>query len=96
MVSPNKIDRSLGPVFAGIDWASGGESRTIVYIAQCTDMETPIFRTLSVLKIEGITDIHKISRMVINQLKAYEPDFGVMTQVAMRLESRTWKRNLGI
>ena len=41
-------------------------------------METPVFRLLSLLKIEGITDMHKISRMVINQIKAYEPDFGVM------------------
>ena len=78
LVSPTKIDRSLGPVFAGIDWAAGGASRTVVYIAQCTDMQTPVFRLLALLKIDGITDMHKISRMVINQIKAYEPDFGVM------------------
>ena len=78
LVSPTRIDRSLGPVFAGIDWAAGGASRTVVYIAQCTDMQTPVFRLLALLKIDGITDMHKISRMVINQIKAYEPDFGVM------------------
>ena len=78
LVSPTKIDRSLGPVVAGIDWASGGSSRTVVYIAQCVDDKTPVFRLVSLLKIEGITDIHKISTMVINQLNAYDPDFGCM------------------
>ena len=71
-----KQQRNLGPVIAGIDWASGGASSTVVFIAQYIDINIPISRAISITKIDD-HDIHRISQKVKNLINAYEPDFGI-------------------
>ena len=71
------LDRTRGPVIAGIDWGGGGASDTVVWIDQVVNSEIPIFETLDIIRINDTQDVQEIADRVVRILKEYEPDKGV-------------------
>ena len=72
LTKADDVNYDLGPVIIGIDW--GGGSKTIIWIWQCIDVKSLIFKLLWVERVDtGDTD--EQWEIVKNLCDAYEPDF---------------------
>ena len=80
-LAAESIDRKAGPVVAGIDWAAGGKSDTVVIVCQYVDRVLPVSRCVHVTRIDpDLKDVHEISRRVRRVLREYAPDLTVQDQ----------------
>lgn len=69
----NLIDKSKGPILAGIDLGGGNKAYTIIWIIQRLHPTAPIFKTIYVRRIKE-KDVEKQADMLIDLINAYEVD----------------------
>ena len=73
MPSPTDIDRSVGPLYCGIDLAQGGQAVTVITIAQYIDKNPAKLHIMHATKSEEWrTD--ELAQFLIDTLHDYEPD----------------------
>ena len=73
LVPATSIDKTKGPILAGIDLGGGNKAYTIIWIAQRIHPTAPIFKTLYVRRIKE-KDVEKQADMLISLINAYEVD----------------------
>lgn len=66
------VDYEAGPVIIGIDWGGGG--KTIVWVWQCINDVSPIFKLLWAEKVET-NDTKEQTEICFNLIDAYNADF---------------------
>jgi len=71
LTKADDVDFEAGVVIIGIDWGGGG--KTIVWIWQCTNEDTPIFKLLWVEKVET-NDTKEQERICFELIDAYQAD----------------------
>ena len=71
LTKADDVDHKAGDVIIGIDWGGGG--KTILWIWQCIDETSPIFKLLWVEKVET-NDTKEQEQICINLIDAYEAD----------------------
>lgn len=70
---PDKVNRSLGKLYASTDWGGGTNAFTVPLITQCIHPSAPIFRVLYISRIDE-KDVEKQADQFINLCDAYEVD----------------------
>jgi hypothetical protein len=77
LIPGNRVDKSKGQVFMGVDWGGGDKSFTVPWIWQCLNEKIPIFKVLYTSKIEE-TSIEKQVQMISKLIEDYNVDQVVM------------------
>jgi len=71
LTSADDVDHKAGDIIIGIDWGGGG--KTILWIWQCIDEQSPTFKLLWVEKIET-NDTKEQEEICFNLIDAYSAD----------------------
>lgn len=77
LLSPDEIDKNMGPLFLGVDWGGGKNAYTVPWIWQCIDDIVPRFRLVYVSKIT-VPSTEKQADMISELIDRYEIKQAVM------------------
>ena len=71
-LSPSQINRDIGPLYATIDWASGGDAYTVLTITQRNKDDN----TLRIIHLEKYddSDVSGLGRKISDRMYEYTPD----------------------
>lgn len=77
ILKPAEVDKSLGPLYLGVDWGGGTNAFTVVWIWQLVDKTVPQFRLIYVEQINE-KSTEKQADTIANLVDAYNVEQGVM------------------
>ncbi len=96
LLRPEEVDKSLGPLYLGVDWGGGTNAFTVVWIWQLVDKIAPRFRLIYLQKIDE-KSTEKQADTIANLVDVYNIAQGVMdagggTRQVQKLEERYAER----
>lgn len=77
LIIPEKVDKSRGKIYMGVDWGGGQKAFTVPWIWQCLDENIPLFQVLYFSKIEE-PSVEKQYAMISKLIEDYDVDQVVM------------------
>ena len=72
LLQPSQINREIGPIYATVDWASGGDAFTVLTITQ-QNKDTNKLRIIHLEKYND-SDVSGLGRKISDRMYEYNPD----------------------